>query len=193
MLDPTTLPRIPAEEYPQRWRRAQALVAEQGLDLLIAYADDRATYGAAHARWLADFPVHFEPACILLRREGNPILVCGPESDEYARLRGRIADVRVLREFTNPDEDYPYSTIQSLGEILGDVCGDAGRIRNVGVAGRGLMNADLVAALMATLPGAAWRNVEGQVCELRAVKSPAELAVIRHAYLPSSARAARPY
>ncbi len=105
MLDPTTLPRIPAEEYPQRWCKVQALMEEQRLDLLIAYADDRATYGAAHARWLADFPVHFEPAFVLLRREGAPILVCGPESDEYARLRGQIPDVRVLREFTNPDED----------------------------------------------------------------------------------------
>jgi len=187
MLDPMILPCIPAEEYPQRWRKVQTLMEEQRLDLLIAYADDRATYGAAHARWLADFPVHFEPVCVLLRREGAPVLLCGPESDEYARLRGRVEDVRVLREFTNPDEDYPYSTIQSLSQILDDVCGDAGRIRSVGVAGRSLMNADLVAAFRATLPAAAWRDVEGDVCTLRAVKSPAERAVIRHAYLCAQA------
>ena len=44
-------PAIPAAEYPERWRRVQAMMAEHTLDLVIAYADDRATYGAAHARW----------------------------------------------------------------------------------------------------------------------------------------------
>ena len=114
-------PTIPPEEYPVRWGRVRALLAERDLDLLVAYADDRATFGAAHARWLADFPVHFEPVCILVRREGPPIMLVGPESDEYARLRGRIGDVRVLRELTHPDEDYPYSVIRGLAEILVDI------------------------------------------------------------------------
>lgn len=178
----TDRPQIPAEEYPQRWRKVQALMAERGLDVLIAYADDRATYGAAHARWLADFPVHFEPVCVLLRAEGDPMLLCGPESDEYARLRGRIPDVRVLQEFAHPDEDYPYSTIQSLGDVLREAFGDLSKIRKVGIAGRGLMNADLYAAFQATLPHVEWVDVETPVCMLRAVKSPAEIAVIRHAY-----------
>ena len=69
---------------------------------------DRATFGAAHARWLADFPVHFEPCLVLLPPEGAPVLLTGPESNEFALLRGRIPDVRVLREFTHPDEDYPF-------------------------------------------------------------------------------------
>ena len=73
-------PRIPRTEYPQRWRTVQSFMAQQGLDLLIAYADDRATYGAAHARWLADFPVHFESMCVLLRQEGDPILFAVPKA-----------------------------------------------------------------------------------------------------------------
>ena len=97
-----TRPTIPAEEYADRWRRVQTMLAEQEIDLLVAYADDRATFGPAHARWLADFPVHFEPACILVPREGSPVMLVGPESDEYARLRGQIADVRVLRELAHP-------------------------------------------------------------------------------------------
>ena len=96
-------PTIAAEEYADRWRRVQAMLSEHDLDLLVAYADDRATFGPAHARWLADFPVHFEPACILVPRAGPPVMLVGPESDEYARLRGRIADVRVLRELTHPE------------------------------------------------------------------------------------------
>lgn len=175
-------PTIPADEYPRRWARVQALMAERGLDLLVAYADDRAVFGPAHARWLANFPVHFEPVCVLLRPEGSPILLCGPESDEYARLAGQVRDVRVLREFTHPDEDYPYAVIQGLAEVAQEVVGDLRAVRRVGLAGRGLMSADLYAALRAALPDADWLDVEAELCALRAVKSPAEIAVIRRAY-----------
>src|SRR5512139_2595594 len=113
MIQEHTRPIIPASEYPERWKKVQVMMAKQELDFLVAYADDRATFGPAHARWLANFPVHFEPVCILMPARGAPMMLVGPESDQYARLAGQIADVRILREFTHPDEDYPYSRIQS--------------------------------------------------------------------------------
>ena len=178
----TTKPTIPASEYPQRWRAVQALMAQRNLDLIVAYADDRAVFGPAHARWLANLPVHFEPVCVLLSRQGDPVMLCGPESDEYARLAGRIPDVRVLREFTHPDEDYPYSTIQSLAEVATEAVSDLAAVRRVGLAGRGLMSADLWAAFQKALPQAEWIDVENAMCDVRAQKSPAEIAVIRYAY-----------
>lgn len=178
----TTHPTIPANEYPQRWQAAQSLMAERDLDALLAYADDRAVFGPAHARWLVNFPVHFEPAIVLMPRNGSPVLLCGPESVEYALRVSRVSDVRALREFTHPDEDYPYSKIEGLADVLRDIGYDARAVRQVGLAGRSLMSADLMAALQQALPQAAWVDVETAICDLRAQKSPAELAVIRHAY-----------
>lgn len=174
----TTKPTIPPEEYPQRWGTVQQMMEQHGLDLVVAYADDRATFGPAHARWLANFPVHFEPVSILMPRQGPPVMLVGPESDQYALLSGRIPDVRILREFTHPDEDYPYSQIQSLAEVVDR----PDSIRWVGLAGRGLMSYDVLAAFQAALPQAEWVDVENAMCDLRAVKSQAELAVIRYAY-----------
>ncbi|MFC1976604.1 hypothetical protein ACFLXQ_09410 [Chloroflexota bacterium] len=111
-------PTIPVGEYRERWKKVQAMLVQHNLDFLVAYADDRAVFGPAHARWLANFPVHFEPVCILMPREGEPVMLCGPESDEYALLVGQISDVRVLKEFTHPDEDYPYSTIRSRARCV---------------------------------------------------------------------------
>ncbi len=178
----TTKPTIPASEYPVRWRAVQTLMEQRNLDLIVAYADDRAVFGPAHARWLANLPVHFEPVCVLLSRQGDPVMLCGPESDEYARLAGRIPDVRVLREFTHPDEDYPYSTIQSLAEVAAEAVSDLAAVRRVGLAGRGLMSADLWSAFQKALPQAEWIDVENAMCDVRAQKSPAEIAVIRYAY-----------
>jgi hypothetical protein len=81
-------------------------VAIQNLDILVAYADDRATFGAAHARWLANFSVHFEPACILMPRPGEPTLLVGPESDQYARLVGQIADVLATLHASLPEAEW---------------------------------------------------------------------------------------
>ena len=184
MAQQSALPTIPASEYPKRWQKVQSMMAEQNLDFLVAYADDRATFGPAHARWLANFPVHFEPACVLIPAHGTPAMLVGPESDEYARLVGQIADVRVLREFTHPNEDYPYAKIQPLAEIMAEMRQGAGAAaaKRVGLGGRGLIGADLMAALRAALPDVAWVDVEDDLCDLRAQKSPAEIAVIRTAY-----------
>ncbi|MBI5879740.1 MAG: aminopeptidase P family protein [Chloroflexi bacterium] len=177
-----TKPHIPDDEYPRRWAQVQALMRERELDLVLAYADDRAVFGPAHARWLADVPVHFEPMCVLVRPAGEPILLCGPESDQYAIQIGKLRDVRVLREFAHPDEDYPYSQIIEFARVAREATDNTGAIRRIGVAGKGLMGADFAASLRAALPGAEWVDIENAMCALRAQKSPAEVAVIRHAY-----------
>ena len=175
-------PTIPPEEYPDRWRRVQSLMQADGLDLLVAYGNDRAVFGPAHVRWLADIPVHFEPMAVLVPLSGDPLVACGPESDQYALRVGRIPDVRVLREFTHPDEDYPFSRIETLAEIVAEMIGTGRPVRRLGIAGLGLMDAATSAALQAALPGAAIVDVEQAMCGLRARKSSAEIAVIRHAY-----------
>ena len=175
-------PTIPVSEYPERWKKVQGLMADLDLDILVAYADDRATFGPAHARWLANFPVHFEPVCVLMPRQGQPVMLVGPESDQYALLAGEISDVRVLREFTHPNEDYPYARIQPLAEILAEMGLDLTAVRRVGLGGRGLIGADVLAAMQAALPGVTWVDVENALCDLRAQKSPAEIEVIRYAY-----------
>ncbi len=177
-----SMPKIPASEYPGRWEKVQELMEKKAWDLVVAYADDRATFGPAHARWLADFPVHFEPVCILIPRQGAPIMLVGPESDQYAMLVGQIPDVRILAEFTHPDEDYPFSRPMSLREIIGDAGWEIPSIRRVGLGGRGLIGADLLEAFNGALPRAEWIDAEEDLCSLRARKSKSEIDVIRHAY-----------
>ena len=113
---------------------------------------------------------------------GAPVMLCGPETGEYAELASRISDVRVLREFTHPDEDYPFTTIQTLAEIVSEVISDWGSIRKIGLAGRGLISAGLLASFEASLPSAEWKDVENAICDIRARKSHAEIAVIRYGY-----------
>lgn len=177
------LPRIPEAEYPQRWARLQAAMASAGLDLLIAYADDHAVAGPAHARYLAGLAPHFEPVCVLMPAAGAPLLLSGPETEAYAQLNARVRDVRVIREFTHPDEEYPFTTLSPLREVLAEAEARAGgRCRRAGIAGLDLMPVRIYRAFEAALQGAEIVDAEPVATGLRAVKSPAEQEVIRYAY-----------
>jgi Xaa-Pro aminopeptidase len=177
------LPRIPDSEFRIRWERLQAAIAGAGLDLVIAYADDHAVAGPGHARYLADFAPHFEPVCILVAAAGEPLLLSGPETETFAQLTARVKDVRVVREFTHPDEEYPYTTLVSLRDIIAEASEPAGApLRRVGLAGLELMPVKIHQALKQALDGVELVDAENLVSSLRAIKSQAEQAVIRHAY-----------
>jgi Xaa-Pro aminopeptidase len=176
-------PRIPDSEYPLRWARLQEAMTRAGLDLVLAYADDHAVAGPAHARYLADFAPHFEPVCVLMPADGQPVLLSGPETETFALQTARLRDVRVIREFTHPDEEYPFTTLFSLKDILNEAASQMGReIRRVGLAGLELMPVKIFQALEQALAGAEMIDAEGMLTSLRAIKSTAEQEVIRHAY-----------
>jgi Xaa-Pro aminopeptidase len=182
------LPRIPDQEFRARWDRLQAEMAEAELDIIIAYADDHVVAGPGHARYLADFAPHFEPVVILMPAVGEPLLLSGPETESFAQLTARIQDVRVVREFTHPDEEYPFTTLVSLRNIFAEASERAGTSpRRVGLAGLELMSAKIHQALRDALDGVELVDVEGLMTGLRAVKTPAEQAVIRYTYLIAQA------
>lgn len=173
-------PRIPREEYPVRWQKVQKILDEQNLDIILAYADDRATYGAAYGRYFADLPVHFEDILILFARGKDPVLLVGPETDGYAGQVGTIRDIRVLAEFSSEDEDYPFSVITPLAEVLKDTAGTD--IKRVGLAAKVHMGAVLYEAIRTALPDSEFVNADKFLEEIRGIKSAAEIEVIRYAY-----------
>ncbi len=175
-------PVIPRDEFPRRWRSVQALMQAEGLDLLVAYGNDRAVFGPAHVRWLADVPVHFEPMAVLVPPAGDPVLVCGPESDQYALRVGPGSRRARAPRVHPPGRGLP---VQPHRDPAGDR-GRAGRLRGVGGQARHRgprpPRCRHVGRPGGGAAGRRWVDVEHAMCGLRARKSAAEIAVIRHAY-----------
>jgi len=150
------------------------------LDLLLAYSDDRATYGAGYSRWLSNLFPHFEPVCILFLRDTAPIMLTGPETPGYANIQSHIKDIRILQELTHPDQDFPYSKIESLFNVVYSFI-DPASCKKMGVAGYSLISYELFNTFKNILKGE-WVIVDDQMGDLRAIKTQAELEVTRYAY-----------
>lgn len=175
------LPVIPLGEYNQRWEKIRAMMDRENYDLVITYSNDRSVFGHAHARWIADYPVHFEPACILMFKTGVPVMISGPETMAYIKSRSKIAEVYVLKELAHPEEEYSFTNIKSFKDIISEQA-DIKKIRKVGIAGLDLMDINTWVALQSFLNQIQWIDIERQICELRVDKTSAEIEVIRYAY-----------
>lgn len=168
-------PTIPRAEFAERRLRLQEAMRANDIGLVVAYADDRATYGQQFARYLFDYLPHFEPALIVVPAADEAFIVTGPESDGFIQANSDCRRVVVVDAFTHPDEEYPFSAVVPLADVLAKQ--SAPRIAVAGLAA-------MPAPLRAALDGLDTTIVSGDglFTALRAVKSPAEIAVIRHAY-----------
>ena len=172
-------PVIPAAEFATRRARLRQAMAAAGVDLFIAYADDRATYGQQHARYLFDYQPHFEPALVFVPGDAGAFIATGPESDHFIQAHSHCRDVRLVDCFTHPDEEYPHSRIEPMRDLLATLL--SGRKRRIAIAGLDVLPQSIHRQIRAGTESEIVSG-DGLVLSLRALKSAAEIAVIRHAY-----------
>lgn len=172
--------RIPREEFPVRWANVKEVMKENDLDIILAYSDDRATYGNAYGRYYSDLPAHFEPVIVMFTQEQDPVILTGPETDGYAQEVGIIQEVKILQELAPEDEDYLFSVIRPLKEIMKECVPH--EIHRVGLAAKVYMGADLYEAVLDACEGCEIVNVDKLLGEIRGIKSESEIAVIKRAY-----------
>ena len=168
-------------EYKDRWRKLQRKMAENECDVLFVYSDDRAFAGAGAVRYLCDYAAHFEPTVFVIAQKGDPVLVTGPECQELARLHSRTKDVLAVAEFALAGQDYPFAEMTTFADVARDLAGrgDCGRI---GICGLETMPEPLLRTLTGIFTGCTVANAGDWLTELKMVKSPAEIAIIRRAY-----------
>lgn len=171
---------IPAQEFIQRVRNAQALMAQRDIDVMFAFSNEAEPH---FVRYFSDYWPSFETAAVLFGRKGDPILLIGPESMAFASDRSKISDIRrvkCLRESSNPD--YPGHKLDTMEDAIRSVAD--GKVATLVVAGYNLAPKivfdDLAAALQAW-PEAKIIPGDELVMEFRKIKSPAEIACLRRA------------
>ncbi|MEG1263703.1 MAG: Xaa-Pro peptidase family protein, partial [Clostridia bacterium] len=174
-------PRISDGEFKSRAKNVQALMAEMGIDALLAFGSEAEPQ---FARYLSDYWPSFESCGVLLTQVGEPALLIGPESYTFAADRSRVPDIRRLaafRESSNPE--YPGEKLETIDQVI-DEKADGRHIGKFAIAGFNLIPhvtfAEIEKAL-ARFPGIEIVRGDELMMKLRMVKSEDEIACMREA------------
>jgi len=176
------IPKIEEKEFKERRRILRSLMEKKEIDVVIAYADDKATFGQQFSRYYFNYQPHFESCCIIIPMNQKSFIVTGPESEEFVYKNSFCSEVKIADVFTHPNEEYPFHKIQSFTEILLQFSNEKNlkKIR-VGIAGSEM------------LPFKYWQKindidfvdiieVDDMILKQRSIKSSQEIKVIEHAY-----------
>lgn len=170
---------IPKSEFQERIQRVQQQLAARGLDALLTFGHEAEPQ---YVRYLSDYWPAFETASVLVPVEGDPTLIIGPESLTYARGRSKIERIRQMLEYRESSEpEYPGVPLDTFQSIFDEASGGKG-IRTLGIAGYTVAVAPVYTALQQAMAGGQLVRADDILIEMRKLKSPNELALMRRAF-----------
>ena len=172
---------FPVAEFTHRLARAQRAMAADDIDLLLLTRE-------ADVRWFSGFLTRFwqsptRPWFLLVPASGAPVAVI-PGIGEACMARTWVRDIRTWSS-PDPGDDGVSLLVATIVELAGRgaATGGTGRVRIGLPKGAGthlrMPLADLE-RVAAALPGCRWHDATRTVNALRAIKSDAEIAKIRH-------------
>lgn len=171
-------PRIPDSEFQQRWRTLQQKMEEHDLDVVITHGHEA---DPANVRYLSDYWPLFETGGVAVGREGDPVLLIGPESLTFARGRSRIPQIMQLLAYRESAEpDYPGMQLDTFSDVFDAVGG--GSVRRIGVAGMSILPVPSYQSIVDAAGDAEVVKADDLLTEMRMVKSENELACMREAF-----------
>jgi Xaa-Pro aminopeptidase len=158
-------------EYQQRVQRLRTSLEREGLDAMIAYGAHR-DYHPADLRYLARwYCVEEETAALFVPREGPTVLLTDAAWDIDRARAEAIADEMML------SRDLGGQLVQLVTERLNGT----GQPARVGIAGWEIFPTPAYMAIKHAAPNVELFGASGLTEELRMVKSPAELDLMRAA------------
>ena len=161
------------DEFRQRLDKAQFLMREQGMDLMLLTAEPEVRYfsGFFTQFWLSPT----RPWFLLIPDRGYPVAVI-PEVGEVVMRKTWVRDIRTWSSPQPADEG-----ISLLSDTINEMVGGKAVIGlSKGHESVIRMPLNDLESLRTQLPGMRWMNCTPLIRELRMEKSPAEVAKIRH-------------
>ena len=171
------IPCIPDDEYKQRVEKVQQAMAAEGYDLILCYGNEAEPQ---FVRYFSNYWPSFETAGVLIAREGDPLLLIGPESYTYASDRSKITQICRLKAFRESSEpEYPGVKLDTFQTVIEMLLGDK-EVKRLGVAGLSLMTIGVYEALSDAVD-VKIEKADHIVNNIRMHKSESELACMRYA------------
>ena len=172
---------IPRSEYDERIKRVQAMLEEEGIDLLVTHACE---CESATVRYLTNLWAVFDFVGVLVPRIGKPVLLTGgPESYDFAVQFAQIDDIRVhpmYVETSAPEWDKPTNAYDY--KMILDELSERMPIKKIGIANPNTIPYKIMEDIKKGAPDAEFVDAELPMMKLRWFKSEKELEILREAY-----------
>ncbi|OHB54855.1 MAG: hypothetical protein A2Y12_05440 [Planctomycetes bacterium GWF2_42_9] len=167
------------DERDVRLKKLREIMSAKNLDIVLVYYDE---FNIGNGWYLTGWCPQFESGAVLIPKQGEPLLLGGPESEPFAKMDSAIAETRNFPVFMVPDEEYPNATIVSFPKLFAELNTTLGRIQRVGLVGAGRMPADCHQQIVDGFDGVERIDITREYVELRYIKSDWEVDQIKMAF-----------
>ena len=170
---------VPDSEYRARLGKFQANIREAGLDAALVHGNEA---DFANVRYLSEYWPTFESGGVFVPAKGKAVLLIGPESGTYAAGRSKIPLIEKMVEYReSADPEYPGIPVASYNDVVKKAMGRA-PLRKLGLVGHSILPLPVYLRLQKDLPDVKLIKADETLTKLRAVKSPAEVSLMRKAF-----------
>jgi len=169
---------IQKKEYIERIAKFQKNLKEAGLDAALVHGNEA---DFANVRYLSEYWPTFEAAAVFVPAHGKPVLIIGPESENYAKGRSVIPDICKMieyREFAEPN--YPGIPVAHYPDVIKK--SGCGPIRKLGIVSYAITPLPVLDSLKRELPQVELIKADDTFLPLRYVKTETELTCMRRAF-----------
>jgi Xaa-Pro aminopeptidase len=166
-------------ESHRRQANVRDLLIAKNLDLALVYYDE---FNIGNGWYLTGWCPQFESGAVLVPRQGEAMLLGGPESEPFAKLDSAITETRNFSVFMVPDEEYPNATIIDFPALFAELNAKLGTVKRIGLVGAGRMPADCYRQIIEGFRGVEVVDITTDYVQLRFAKSDWELEQIQAAF-----------
>lgn len=170
---------IPLSEFKERMKKFQKNIAAAGLDAALVHANEG---DFAYVRYLSEYWPTFEAGGLFVPAKGTPVLIIGPESENYAKGRSFLTNIMKMVEYRESAEpQYPGIPVATFKDVVKKAMPGA-KLKKLGLVGYQIMTIPVLDALNRDLPGVELVNAGDTLVSLKSVKSDNEIALMKQAF-----------
>src|SRR5262249_49201093 len=171
---------ISTQELERRWAAVCKEMAARSIDALVM--QNSSDWLGGYVRWFTDVPAHNDyPRNVIFHRDDLMTVVEMGNKKRREKLAGRGPVNRGVGEWIFSPSFFSVTyTHEYDGALVAHELKRRG-YKTIGWLGRGRLQYDLVRVVEAQVPGATFVNATEFVDQIKAVKSPEEIALIRRA------------
>ena len=155
-------------EAANRLEQVRNILNAKNLDLTLVYYDE---FNIGNGWYLTGWCPQFESGAVLIPRQGEPILLGGPESEPFAKQDSAIKNTRNFPVFMVPDEEYPNATIIDFPKLFAELNATLGKVNRIGLVGAGRMPVDCYNGIAEGFAGVEIVDITEEFLQLRYFKS----------------------